>query len=167
MANEIRVGKICTKCGEAKGIHEFARHGEGRRPDCKPCRRLVAQAWYRRSKTDHNAKQQAYYRANREKVLERQRQRYVEKKDEIRAYTRRWRLKQYGLTEAGYEARHLWQGGRCAICFDDAPLVIDHDHATDMVRALLCDPCNKVLGMADEDIARLRRAADYLEACHR
>ena len=61
------------------------------------------------------------------------------------------------------------QDGRCAVCrstetgtrgefFD-----IDHDHATGVVRGLLCRRCNLGVGHFRDNPARLRSAADYLE----
>lgn len=36
-----------------------------------------------------------------------------------------------------------WQEGRCAFCgWDGDRLVRDHDHDTDLIRGLLCGPCN-------------------------
>ena len=46
---------------------------------------------------------------------------------------------------------------------DESP-VIDHDHQTGIVRALLCRQCNAALGQFAEDVARIRGAADYLES---
>lgn len=40
---------------------------------------------------------------------------------------------------------------------------VDHDHATGRVRGLLCDFCNKALGLADDNPAVLRNLATYLE----
>jgi len=41
---------------------------------------------------------------------------------------------------------------------------IDHEKGTRNVRGLLCSYCNTVLGLMAHDPARLRAAADYLEA---
>lgn len=41
-----------------------------------------------------------------------------------------------------------WQEGRCAICSRSAPLVLDHDHSTSLVRGYLCLRCNVKEGMS-------------------
>lgn len=51
----------------------------------------------------------------------------------------------------------------CEVCGSTKKLCIDHDHATGKVRGTLCDACNKVLGLMNDDPARLRAAATYLE----
>lgn len=62
------------------------------------------------------------------------------------------------------------QQALCAICSTDKPAGrhnqwhIDHDHKTGIIRALLCSKCNALLGMANDDPAILRAAADYIES---
>lgn len=50
----IALTKRCTKCGEEKALADFSLshkdRGDGRRADCKPCRRATVRAWYATSK---------------------------------------------------------------------------------------------------------------------
>jgi hypothetical protein len=76
--------------------------------------------------------------------------------------------KTYGLTLDDFQARLVSQGGGCAICGATAnphgkSLCVDHDHRTGRVRGLLCDSCNKALGLLKDDIPTLRKAIGYLE----
>ena len=87
----------------------------------------------------------------------------------------------YGVTMAQYVEMHAAQGGCCAICrkpesakipgrknasYEDGrtrDLSVDHDHETGVVRQLLCNACNHMLGHSKENPAILRAAADYIE----
>jgi hypothetical protein len=52
----------------------------------------------------------------------------------------------------------------CQICEDSpASLHLDHCHATNKVRGMLCQPCNLGLGYYKDNPTLLRKAADYLE----
>lgn len=81
-----------------------------------------------------------------------------------RETARHQRKRLYGLTDQQFQRMVLEQAGRCAICDGESPLCVDHDHSTGRVRKLICDPCNKALGMAREDPRVLRRMAEYIEA---
>jgi len=74
----------------------------------------------------------------------------------------------YGISVEEYEAFRLKQGNKCASCnkeFDGTkhggPFV-DHDHATDKVRALLCHQCNTALGLMGEDPNKLILLSSYI-----
>lgn len=76
----------------------------------------------------------------------------------------------YGLTQAAYLEMAQAQGWRCAICgkkrgsrgIRGKGLVVDHDHSNKRVRALLCDPCNRIIAFAHERVAHLEAAIAYL-----
>ena len=85
-------------------------------------------------------------------------------RDHKRAYIRKFR---YGVTAAEFAALLEKQGGRCALCgveFADRSgrtLHVDHDHATNRIRGLLCLRCNTAMERAEVP-GWLDRVAAYL-----
>ena len=69
--------------------------------------------------------------------------------------------RKYGLTDAQLDA--VEAPGKCATCDKTTDLVIDHDHATGVVRGLLCRECNLALGHAKDSIETLSRLIGYLQ----
>ena len=70
----------------------------------------------------------------------------------------------YGLSIEDYEVLYKQQKGLCKICecsFDR--LDVDHDHSTGNIRGLLCQNCNRGLGMFNESSYNLRSAINYLD----
>lgn len=92
-----------------------------------------------------------------------------------REYRRRL-LAKHGLGIEDFDRMALEQNNSCAICrsppapnarWKDSPiwnLKIDHDHASNHVRGLLCHHCNVALGLFKDSCDLLRKAADYLES---
>jgi hypothetical protein len=78
------------------------------------------------------------------------------------------RFKQFGITPEQVKEQVRTQGG-CAVCKTEQPRGknqwhVDHDHASGLVRGILCITCNIALGMLHDDPNRARAAAVYLEA---
>jgi len=73
------------------------------------------------------------------------------------------RRARYGITPEDFT--ELWekQKGKCALCHN-AATDVDHDHATEKVRGLLCHSCNTALGQFGDTIQGLQKAIDYLRS---
>lgn len=108
----------------------------------------------------------AYYSKNSEKVKERVRRNYSTEYEFARCLRR-----YYNLTVDQYNDMVEKQNGLCAICNQppkkthsrNQRLYIDHNHATKQNRALLCDSCNFLIGHAEENLATLLSAIEYLK----
>jgi hypothetical protein len=74
----------------------------------------------------------------------------------------------YGISYEEYARLLSEQNGRCGICGTDDPQCkndrwhVDHCHATQKVRGLLCRPCNHMLGLGRDNPATLLSGIDYL-----
>lgn len=78
-----------------------------------------------------------------------------------------WHLKQmYGISLDEYNRLLEIQNGVCAICFKSANarmLAVDHCHKSKKVRGLLCEKCNRGIGMFHDNPQTIISAAKYLE----
>ena len=72
----------------------------------------------------------------------------------------------YGISAEEYDVLLNAQDGVCKIC-DAEPttkrLAVDHNHETGEVRGLLCETCNRAIGMFKDNPEVIRAAANYLE----
>src|SRR3990167_1872093 len=151
--------KVCSKCDEEKRIQEFGidrKTRDGYNYQCKACRRQ-------------------YYLDNRSHILERSLEYSKSNRERLCVKTRRYMLlRTYNITEDQYDEMVKDQNGVCAICGNPETtkksvggkifkLSVDHNHATNTVRELLCRGCNAVIGHSRENPEILRRAAEYLE----
>ena len=122
--------------------------------------REAARRW--REKNPDYARQ--YDLKHRERRLAKQRARRAANPRNTRA---EGLLRRYGLTVAAWDAMLAGQNHSCAICktvqSGKRRWHTDHDHRSGIVRGILCDLCNKMLGQAKDDAVRLRAAANYLE----
>ncbi len=81
----------------------------------------------------------------------------------------------YGITVDQYDAMLAVQGGKCAICNATSSgsnrgtkgwLHVDHCHATEAIRGLLCHTCNLGIGYFKNNPALLLAAMGYLLKYH-
>lgn len=82
--------------------------------------------------------------------------------------TARARWEKYKLSYVKH--RDLWNKclGRCEICQDELEWTthhVDHDHATQRVRGLLCADCNQALGRFGDTLEGVMNAVNYLNRC--
>jgi hypothetical protein len=112
------------------------------------------------------------YAANRERILEKLRERYATDDDyrtKLLARGRKARrganlLRFYGMSLADYDAKLAGQNGGCAMCgrkFKHS-LCVDHCHKTGLLRGLLCRGCNVGIGNLGDDWLFVFKSAVYL-----
>lgn len=121
---------------------------------------------------EQRAKERAAYAKNKEHRCAKRRARndhlraarrvYVQQnKDKVASYYTAYRFRTTREQISALRAAHPV----CAICGgtnNGRPLVIDHDHTTNQIRALLCSTCNWGLGHFRDNPALLSKAAMYL-----
>lgn len=84
-----------------------------------------------------------------------------------RYYRRKAVKSKFGLTLDAVDQMERDQNYCCAGCLEPfAPATphVDHCHTTGKVRGLLCNSCNKALGMVKDNVETLARLAAYLLA---
>lgn len=120
----------------------------------------------------HRERHKRWRDANPEKLKEYVKADRAKNMDRIRRQARTLALwKQYGVTTEAYDAALEAQGHRCAICRTDKAAArhshyswrVDHCHATDKVRGLLCHNCNIAMGLLKENMETLEAMINYLK----
>lgn len=80
-------------------------------------------------------------------------------------------LKSYGISTDDFEKLLVFQNNCCAICGVDQILLkdgkkkylcVDHCHLTGRIRGLLCDKCNRGIGLLGDNVDNLVNAILYL-----
>lgn len=89
------------------------------------------------------------------------------KKDEKEANKLYQKKNKYGITKEEYYNLFKSQENKCLICGCEfqgkIKGFVDHNHNTGLVRGILCQKCNSLLGMANEDPKILENAIKYLQ----
>lgn len=103
-------------------------------------------------------------------------------RDKVKASYQRWYQKRgknrelkikYGIDLIHYHAMLALQANGCKICNESNPgrnykalkyFQVDHDHKTGKIRGLLCNNCNRALGLFKDNADLCLRASAYLKA---
>jgi len=137
--------------------------------------REQSRRYYAANGAQTRARNKRWHEANREYLRAYNRQRYIDNRDERRAYVL---FQDHGLRPDDWAAMWAAQNGKCYLCgldlatLKDREVHVDHDHAccgqghscAVCRRGLACQHCNNAIGHVRDDVARLRRMADALEA---
>lgn len=134
--------KKCPACGLVKSRDEFGLRSNGKwlRSHCRECETQKFADWHQN---------------NRHKAAEN---------------NRKTNLKKYGLTEREYDEILFRQNGVCVICGNKQNhgrkknLCVDHNHETGAVRGLLCDSCNRAIGLVKDSVEKLQKMISYLQS---
>lgn len=138
--------RTCNRCGESKSESDFPRRsGDRLRSECKSCRNAYMRDYYQRP----GVKEKQHARVARNPRRKEQR-----KKAHVKA--------RFGISLAEYEDFRREHPETCPLCRKRPARAVDHDHTTGVLRGVLCDPCNLVLGLVEDDVDTLRRMFLYL-----
>lgn len=129
------IGKAVRKRLQASGPTEAQR---GALASGREKRDEVNQARWDAARVRKEEEQRAYRERNVPRISGEDRERYG--KQIVKA------VRTFGMTADEYKAMVGAHDGRCAMCSQERPLVLDHCHQTGRVRGLLCHPCNVGLG---------------------
>lgn len=138
--------KKCSTCKEVKPVSDFHKckaNKDGLQTSCKVCKNRAARKWQQDNPERHRAIWQKSYA--KKSVEQRRAERYGISVEELQALINR---------------------EVCDICGKkpERRLVIDHCHREGNVRGVLCDQCNTALGLLDDDVERMRKAIEYINA---
>jgi len=140
--------KACTVCKQMLSMDNFynrksATNGKGYR--CKSCDKKARNKWA------------------------------TENPERARVSGRERRLRhRYGVDLKWYEEQLKKQNYGCAICdikennvtrgvTSNLNFAVDHCHSTGMIRGLLCNQCNRALGMFKDSLLLINKAVNYLK----
>jgi hypothetical protein len=164
--------KRCAKCKLEKPLDNFStnpRSSDGRYSYCYECARAIKKAYFE-TRPEARERQRKHARAyaadHRKEACKRASEHYY--KNKSRHFATRLR-RECGLSIEQYDVLHEHQQGVCAICRRKCSntkmtrLCVDHDHNTNQIRGLLCNNCNRAIGLLQDNTDVLAAAIEYLQ----
>lgn len=140
---------VCSKCFEEKPEEDFAK--EYRKNRSKPVES--------RCRSCHNK-----YKYNYMQKFKQENPKEYQRQNKI--FNQRRRDKMFNLNVGQYQQMLEEQNHGCYLCGgtskNGSALAVDHDHETGTVRRLLCDCCNRGIGLLQDSPELLAKAALYI-----
>lgn len=172
MESELKIvplTRVCKDCKAEKPLDQFGKSGENwRLRRCKRCQQDVHNDYVRRrAKSDSK-----FAQSLRDYALTHYHKKMSTDNVKLADYALR---RKYGITYDEFLAMHEAQNGRCAneacgraVCvtaprYANDRAVVDHDHDTGRVRAVLCRLCNMTLGHIERQKSVVVGLLTYLE----
>lgn len=129
--------------------------------------RIRLAEWRKNNPDLYKEQRKRWYEKNKERLRVYAKEHRDRNKDMYQVFSRRTLLKQcYGITEDQYQSLLESQGNRCKICkgelVDRKLTHLDHCHATNKIRGILCRGCNHGLGHFRDNPVFLKSAIKYL-----
>ena len=128
---------------------------KARRIDAKYCSaKCKYKDWVKNNPEKAYATQKKFRDTHKEYTIGRQRKYHLKKN--------------YDLTEEQYKFLLEKQNGCCAICGTNKPtgkwkvFAVDHCHITNTIRGILCNECNRGIGLLKDNAVLLMKAATYI-----
>lgn len=85
-----------------------------------------------------------------------------------------WLKRKYNLSYVEYEELYHLQNGKCKICSIEISIkakdnghetaCVDHCHSTNTIRGLLCNHCNRALGLLKENPSVIENLLNYIRS---
>lgn len=176
--------KCCT-CKILKPLSCYRKDSsrkDGIHRTCNDCNKAIQKAWYAKNKEKARTYAKVRHSKKKDEINARRRHHRQENIETYRLIAKKrynpdkskvasWR--QAGIkdmTLERYKELLVLQNDSCAICHLPSKnfkrkFNVDHDHATGLVRGLLCDCCNRGLGYFRDSITILDSAKNYI-ICH-
>lgn len=154
--------KYCSGCDKDLDFSKFGkdkyRH-DGRTSKCKKCRNTYNRR-YCKDNPDMKKKHNDLRKEWRKEY-------YAKPKNKMKLRNSHL-MSQFNLTHDDYEQMLKSQEGVCAICkrhrvaTNKEYMAIDHCHDTGDIRGILCNWCNRGLGVFEDNVEFLENAIKYL-----
>lgn len=155
--------KFCHKCSTVKSETAFGKdkhRSDGLTTRCKDCRNKANIEYF----SKHPEVREKHNIRNRGK-----RKKYYADPERKLKYRSEELKRRLGVTHNDYEIMLKDQNGVCKICkrfriaSNKGHMVVDHCHKTGRIRGVLCNWCNRGIGLFEDNLEYLENAKLYLK----